>query len=96
MKATGIIRRIDDLGRIVLPKEILRSLHIKYGDPIEIYVETDGCAIILEKYCPNLAANLIGELDDFILDSVDISTDKGQQIYSQIKILKDMLKEFDE
>jgi len=56
MKATGIIRRIDDLGRIVLPKEIRKSLKIKEGDMLEIYVQDNG-AIMLEKYEPmdNLA-----------------------------------------
>lgn len=51
MKATGIIRRIDDLGRIVLPKEIRKSLKIKEGDMLEIYVQDNG-AIMLEKYEP--------------------------------------------
>ena len=48
MKATGIVRRIDDLGRIVLPKEIRKSLKIKEGDMLEIYVQDSG-AIMLEK-----------------------------------------------
>lgn len=51
MKATGIIRRIDDLGRIVLPKEIRKNLKIKEGDMLEIYVQDSG-AIMLEKYEP--------------------------------------------
>lgn len=50
MKATGIIRRIDDLGRVVIPKEIRRTLRIREGDPLEIYVE-DG-AVIYKKYYP--------------------------------------------
>lgn len=48
MKATGIVRRIDELGRIVVPKEIRRILHIREGDPIEIY--TDDESIVLKKY----------------------------------------------
>ena len=48
MKATGIVRRIDELGRIVIPKEIRRILHIREGDPIEIYTGDD--AVILKKY----------------------------------------------
>lgn len=48
MKATGIIRRVDDLGRIVIPKEIRQTLHIKEGDPMEIYVD-DGC-VIFKRY----------------------------------------------
>lgn len=50
MKATGIIRRVDDLGRIVLPKELRRTLGINEKDPVEIY--TDGKGIILRKYVP--------------------------------------------
>ena len=48
MKATGIVRRIDELGRIVIPKEIRRVLRIREGDPIEIF--TDGDAVVLKKY----------------------------------------------
>lgn len=50
MKATGIVRRIDDLGRVIIPKEIRRSLRIREGDPLEIYVEDD--TIIYKKYHP--------------------------------------------
>ena len=49
MKATGIIRRIDDIGRVVIPKEIRRALKIKEGDPLEIYTERDG-SIIIKPY----------------------------------------------
>ena len=58
MKATGIVRRIDDLGRVVVPKEIRRTLRIKESDPLEIFTDRDG-KIILKKYSP------IGELGDF-------------------------------
>ena len=51
MKATGIVRRIDDLGRVVIPKEIRRTLHIREGDPLEIYTEKDG-SVIFRKYSP--------------------------------------------
>ena len=50
MKATGIIRRIDDLGRVVIPKEVRRTLRVREGDPLEIYLENDG--IIFKKYSP--------------------------------------------
>ena len=51
MKATGIVRRIDDLGRVVIPKEIRRTLRIKEGDPLEIYLlENGGC--VFKKYSP--------------------------------------------
>jgi AbrB family transcriptional regulator (stage V sporulation protein T) len=51
MKATGIVRRIDDLGRVVIPKELRRTMRIKGGDPLEIFVGNDGC-ITLRKYSP--------------------------------------------
>ena len=57
MKATGIVRRIDDLGRVVIPKEIRRTLRIREGDPLEIFVDRDG-EVILKKYSP------IGELGE--------------------------------
>lgn len=52
MKATGIIRRVDDLGRVVIPKEIRRSLHIREGDPLEIYTDPREQAICFRKYSP--------------------------------------------
>ena len=58
MKATGIVRRIDDLGRIVVPKEIRRTLRIREGDPLEIFTDSNG-SVILKKYSP------IGELRTF-------------------------------
>lgn len=61
MKATGIVRRIDDLGRVVIPKEIRRTMRIREGDPLEIYTEKDG-EVIFKKYSP------IGELGDFAAD----------------------------
>ncbi len=59
MKATGIVRRIDDLGRVVIPKEIRRTMRIREGDPLEIYTEKDG-EVIFKKYSP------IGELANFV------------------------------
>ena len=58
MKATGIVRRVDDLGRIVIPKEIRRTLKIREGDPLEIYTEKDG-GVIFRKYSP------MGEMQEF-------------------------------
>ena len=64
MKATGIVRRIDDLGRVVIPKEIRRTLRIREGDPLEIYVDREG-EVILKKYSP------VGELGDFAKEYCD-------------------------
>ncbi len=70
MKATGIVRRVDDLGRIVIPKEIRRTLRIREGDPLEIYTEKDG-GVIFRKYSP------MSDLQDFatqLCDSIGAST----------------------
>lgn len=64
MKATGIVRRIDDLGRVVIPKEIRRTMRIKEGDPLEIFVDREG-DVILKKYSP------ITALSDFAREYAD-------------------------
>ena len=64
MKATGVVRRIDDLGRIVLPKELRRTMRIKEGESLEIY--TDGTdRIILKKYSP------VQNVNDFVEEFVE-------------------------
>ena len=71
MKATGIVRRIDDLGRVVIPKEIRRTMRIREGDPLEIYTTRDG-EVIFKKY------SLIGGLEEFaaqFCDTLSRSTD---------------------
>lgn len=64
MKATGIVRRIDDLGRVVIPKEIRRTMRIREGDPLEIFTESDG-TVVFKKYSP------IGELGEFAKQYAD-------------------------
>lgn len=64
MKATGIVRRIDDLGRVVVPKEIRRTLRIREGEPLEIFTNREG-GIVLKKYSP------IGELAAFAKEYVE-------------------------
>lgn len=64
MKATGIVRRIDDLGRVVIPKEIRRTLRIREGDPLEIFTDREG-EVILKKYSP------IGEMTSFAKQYAD-------------------------
>lgn len=64
MKATGIVRRIDDLGRVVIPKEIRRTMRIREGDPLEIYTDREG-EVIFKKYSP------IGELSSFAAQYAD-------------------------
>ena len=67
MKATGVVRRIDDLGRVVIPKEIRRTLRIKEGGPLEIFTDKEG-EVILKKYSP------IGELSEFAAEYAETLT----------------------
>ncbi|MBO5407845.1 MAG: AbrB/MazE/SpoVT family DNA-binding domain-containing protein [Clostridia bacterium] len=64
MKATGIVRRIDDLGRVVIPKEIRRTMRIREGDPLEIFTNKDG-EVIFKKY------SAVGELANFATQYAD-------------------------
>lgn len=73
MKATGIVRRIDDLGRVVIPKEIRRTLRIREGDPLEIFTDRDG-EVILKKYSP------IGELTEFATEYAESLNDALGQV----------------
>lgn len=65
MKATGIVRRIDDLGRVVIPKEIRRTMRIREGDPLEIFTDNDG-EVVFKKYSP------VGELSPFAAQYADV------------------------
>jgi len=65
MKATGIVRRIDDLGRIVIPKEIRRTMRIREGDPLEIFTDNGG-EVVFKKYSP------VGEMSAFAAQYADV------------------------
>ncbi len=65
MKATGIVRRIDDLGRVVIPKEIRRTMRIREGDPLEIFTDTGG-EVVFKKYSP------VGEMGEFASQYADV------------------------
>ncbi|GAB3054586.1 stage V sporulation protein T [Virgibacillus ainsalahensis] len=70
MKATGIVRRIDDLGRVVIPKEIRKTLRIREGDPLEIFVDREG-EVILKKYSPiNELGHFAKEYAEALFDSL--------------------------
>lgn len=70
MKATGIVRRIDDLGRVVIPKEIRRTMRIREGDPLEIYTNTEG-EVIFKKYSP------INELSEGAVQAAEVISKLG-------------------
>ena len=72
MKATGIVRRIDDLGRVVIPKEMRRTMRIREGDPLEIFTASDG-EVIFKKYSP------IGELSEFA-DQLELDKNERELI----------------
>ena len=84
MKATGIVRRIDDLGRIVIPLEIRRTMNIKYNDPLEIFVSNDG-DIVFRKYSPipNALDNLRNAKD--ILDTSNPFYDEVCSLISRME-----------
>ncbi|MBU5266104.1 stage V sporulation protein T [Virgibacillus proomii] len=94
MKATGIVRRIDDLGRVVIPKEIRRTLRIREGDPLEIYVDREG-EVILKKYSPiNELGHFAKEYAEALFDSLQtpvIISDRDEVIAVAGESKKDYL-----
>ena len=95
MRETGIIRRIDDLGRVVIPREIRKQFLIKEGDQLEIFVNKDE--IILKKYDVSIGMKeLVRRLDDEFSDvKGDMETEIANNIYKHISALKDNLKNMD-
>ena len=91
MKSTGIVRRFDDLGRVVIPKEIRRKLLLKEGDPMEIFIEDGG--VYLKKYVPDY--NIIDMVDDvetkleFMMD--EIGHKNGRDVQQKLKEIKELL-----
>ncbi|MBR7796755.1 MAG: stage V sporulation protein T [Bacillota bacterium] len=94
MKATGIVRRIDDLGRVVIPKEIRRTLRIREGDPLEIFVDREG-EVILKKYSPiNELGHFAKEYAEALFDSLQspvIISDRDEVIAVAGESKKDYL-----
>lgn len=87
MKSTGIVRKVDELGRIVIPKELRRTLDINEKDPLEIFVENDQ--IILKKYEPANACHITGEVSDKNISLADgklvLSQDGAKKLMEQIQ-----------
>ena len=92
MKATGIVRRIDDLGRVVIPKEIRRSLSLSKGDPLEIYVNDRD--VVFRPYQPwKELADQVQDIRDIYADSMgselsDAQSEIIQQMDNLVKLLK--------
>lgn len=95
MKATGIVRRIDDLGRVVIPKEIRRTLRLREGTPLEIFTDREG-EIILKKYSPMMELNAFaGQYADAMAQSTGLLiciTDRDQVIAATGGIKKELLQ----
>jgi len=83
MKATGIVRRIDDLGRVVIPKEIRRTMRIREGEPLEIFTESGG-SVILKKYSPVGEQN---QLATQLCESISKTSSKGFAICDRDSII---------
>ena len=91
MKATGIIRRIDDLGRVVIPREIRNTLHIKEGDPLEIYLDSKG-GVVFRKYEPSYIQSLYYAFDNLVEYYKTYGTAEDEKLISKINALKDETK----
>lgn len=94
MKATGIIRRIDDLGRVVIPREIRRTIGLSEGDPLEIYVENDG-SVIFKKYQPTFSSQMETMLDQLNNELDYVSTENRGEYLRLLTVIKEKVKEID-
>lgn len=95
MRATGVIRRIDDLGRVVIPKEIRKMIGIREGDPLEIFVNEEE--IILKAHNVSIGLiEIVRRLDNEFTDvKNDIKTEIAEKIYEHINALQDILNSMD-
>lgn len=95
MKTTGAIRRIDDLGRIVIPKEVQRILQMREGTPMEIYTIPDG--IVLKKYRPETELlEIMQYFDNALFSSEDLDANKAAKIRKHMRAIQEILEEEDE
>ncbi|MCI1858769.1 MAG: AbrB/MazE/SpoVT family DNA-binding domain-containing protein [Sporolactobacillus sp.] len=87
MKSTGIVRKVDELGRVVIPIELRRTMKIKEGDPLEIFTEDDR--IIFKKYIPNMACQITNEVspDNLVLANgkLILSRKAAKQVVEEIE-----------
>lgn len=87
MKSTGIVRKVDELGRVVIPIELRRTLGIGQKDALEIYVDNDK--IILKKYMPNMTCSVTGDVSDdnmtFINGDLVLSREGAKQLIQEIE-----------
>jgi len=88
MKSTGIVRKVDELGRIVIPIELRRTLDIELKDPVEIFM--DGEHIILKKYKPNMTCQMTGEISEKNLvvanGQIIVSKDGAEKLMKELEL----------
>lgn len=86
MKATGIIRRIDDLGRVVIPREIRRNMHIREGDPLEIYLDSVNKTVCFRRYTPmDEHADTLDQLEDWVEEFMCEDRTKARDLIRQLR-----------
>lgn len=90
MKATGIVRRVDDLGRVVIPREIRRLMGIKDGEPLEIFTERD--AVIFRRYCYNLTAE-VARVAELVEQNCDADAETMRWLTNEFMKIYEVLKE---
>lgn len=96
MKETGIVRRMDDLGRIVIPKEIRRAFRLREGDPLEIFIDNNNDTICLKKYIVSYGfINDLDRLKNAIADEV-IDYEIQQELIEKVKEMKEIYKNMEE
>ncbi|ADC52383.1 transcriptional pleiotropic regulator of transition state genes (plasmid) [Alkalihalophilus pseudofirmus OF4] len=87
MKSTGIVRKVDELGRVVIPKELRKVFDIHERDPMEVFV--DGDKIILQKYKPNMTCDVTGEVSEenevFLDGKLVLSPEGKKQLKEKLK-----------
>ncbi|SDM57481.1 AbrB/MazE/SpoVT family DNA-binding domain-containing protein [Sediminibacillus halophilus] len=83
MKSTGVVRKLDQLGRIVIPMEVRRNLEIEEKDPVEIFVDEDK--IVLQKYKPSKQCMITGEIseDNIVLPSGIVVSPEGMEVLQE-------------
>lgn len=94
MRATGIVRRIDDLGRILIPKEVREMLHLKEGTAMEIYTNEKKNSIILEKYSENPVQEQLKILDE-ILKDLETSEEKDE-MREHVQAIQELLNKYEQ
>jgi AbrB family looped-hinge helix DNA binding protein len=93
MKATGIVRRVDDLGRVVIPREIRRSMGIQDGEPLEIFLESD--AVIFRRYYYNLTAE-VARVAELVEQNCNADAETMHWLTNEFMKIYEVLKESEE